>query len=235
VKILLTPRRHAVALKPGEKHPTKEEKLASIADARRRIVEGLAKSFPQVIVLGIEGKGEIRVELPDSEPDLKARICDALDVATGPDPHARPTGPVWNGLQPTLQVIEQSYRDRLFRPTVVALFRGEQDRILMVKTKRKGEWGLVQGCFSPKRYLGCADINAEPGTVDHLKFTAGVRYFFFEVAYRGTPKLKLQKEELSEYSWVEAKLDDPHLLSLLAKTRPDKRELIIGALVRLLA
>lgn len=260
MKIILTPHRDAVALKPGERLPTPEEQSASIAAGRRAMAQALMRRFPQVKVIGIEGKGEILVELPDDDPDLPARIRAELGVESGPAPGSRPDMPVWRDIPPSAESVAEAYARRDYRPTVMAIIRDEAGRLLLVQAARNAEWGVVQGgieegesplialarelreeidvgaeFYAPSGSIGCAHIDAAPGTADHLTFTAGVRYFIFEVAYRGSGVLKLQKEELSDYAWVEPRFDDLRLLTMLAGTRVAKCRLILGALVRILA
>lgn len=260
MKLVLTPRRHGVPLKPGERPMTEEERLAAIAAGRQKMTRELMRRFPMAKVVGIVGASEIVVELPDSRPELPAAIRDALDCATGPAPDEPPTGPVWTLTAPTHHEVERAYRDREYRPTVVAIIRDEAGRFLLVQSKHDpNEWMLVQGgiepgelpvvalgreigeeiqvgpdFYAPKGYVGCADLEAEPGRADKRGFTKGKRYFIFEVAYRGSGELDLQESELAGYAWVGPRLDDPQLLSLLAKVRPGKRELLIGAIIRVL-
>lgn len=258
MRLVLTPRRHAVPMRPDERPPTPEENLARVAEARRQMVLGLQRRFPQVRILGIEGKSEILVELPDSEPHLPHAIRAALDVESGPV-RDDPLMPVWRDIPPVLESVESSYRDRQYRPTVVAIVRDAEGRILLVQAARDGEWGVVQGGieegepplvalgrelgeevsigperFVATRFIGCADIAAAPGSADRMRFVAGVRYFVFEVAYRGSGELVLQKEELSGYAWVGPRFDDPDFLEKLAGTRPAKCRLILASLVRIL-
>ena len=263
MKLILTPRRHAVALKPGERRKTPEEKSAEIAEGRRKMVLDLKKKFRDVIVLGIEGEQDILIEIPDGDPGLKDRIRAELDVETGPVPGDGPPMPVWRAdLAPTLETVEGMYRDRLYRPTVVAIVRDDEGRILLVQAERNDEWGVVQGGIEagesppvalfreikeeigaaarrvrrrPPKFVGCADIDAEPGTADHLRFTKGVRYFVYDVAYHGPARLKLKKDELKDCAWVGPRFDDPQLLSRLSATRPAKQRLIFAALIRVLA
>jgi len=262
VKIILTPRRHAVALKPGERHPTPEEKSAMIAEGRRAMAAGLMRMFPQATILGIQGKGEILVELPDDDPGLKDRIRAELDVETGPAPGEGPPMPVWReDLQPTLETVQAMYRALDYRPTVLAVVRDDAGRVLLVQSIRNFEWGFVQGGIEasespsvalfreikeeigvgarrvrrrPPRFIGCADIDAESGAADHLKFTKGVRYFVYDVAYHGPERLSLQSTELSAHAWVEPRFDDARLLACLAGARPQKSRLIIAALIKVL-
>ncbi len=262
MKLILTPRRHAVPLAPGEILPTPEEKSAAIAEGRRAMVAGLARLFPQVRILGIQGRGEILVELPDSELELPARIRAALDAESGPAPDGEPPMPAWrDGPPPTSETVEAMYRERLYRPTVVAIVRDQAGRVLLVQAARNGEWGVVQGGIEPGEsptaalfreikeeigvgarrvrsrppaFVGCADIDAEPGTADHLRFTKGVRYFVYDVAYRGPERLRLQRSEISDHVWVEPRFDDARLLECLAASRPQKTRLIVAALVKIL-
>lgn len=262
MKLILTPRRHAAPLAPGERPQTPEEASAEIAEGRRAMVAGLARLFPQVRILGIQGASELLVELPDSELDLPARIRAALDVESGPAPDGGPPMPVWrDGLPPTLETVEAMYREGLYRPTVVAIVRDEAGRVLLVQAARNGEWGVVQGGIEPGEsptvalfreikeeigagarrvrsrppaFVGCADIDAEPGTADHLRFTKGVRYFVYDVAYRGPERLRLQPAEISDHAWVEPRFDDARLLACLSASRPQKTRLIIAALLRIL-
>lgn len=259
MRIVITPHRETVILQKNQEPSTPAEKSAQIAAGRAEMTRKLMRRFPQAKVLGILGKGEILVDLPDSEPNLPSRIRESLGVETGPDPGAPPTGPVWNELQPTREAIERTYLEGLFRPTVVAMVRDEARRLLMVQATRNGEWGVVQGgieehetplealarelreeidvgaeFYAPKTFVGCADIHAPPRDPDLLKFPAGLRYFIFEVAYVGSGEMRLQKEELSAYEWVSSRFDDPRLLDLLRQARPAKRDLIIGALIRLM-
>lgn len=260
MKIVLTPHRDAIPLKPGERLPTEEERLAQIAAGRAQMTRDLMKRFPQANVVGIIGKGEILVELPDDQPDLPARIRQALGVETGPDPGAKPTGPVWHPTPPSHEAVDEAHRLKEYRPTVVAIIRDETGRVLLVQSVHDpDEWMLVQGgiepgelpiaalgreigeeidvgadFYAPAGYVGCADIDAESSRVDKRGFTKGKRYFVFEVAYRGPEQLRLQASELAGYAWVAPRFDDPRLLGLLARTRPAKRELIIGALIRIM-
>ena len=263
MKLILTPRRHAVPLKPGERRATPEEKSAQIAEGRRKMTQTLMRRFPQAKILGIEGADRIIVDLPDSELDLPARIRESLDVVSGPVPGDGPPMPVWRAdLPPTLETVEAMYGERLYRPTVVAIVRDDYGRILFVQAARNAEWGVVQGGIEerespsvalfrelkeeisagarrvrrrPPVFVGCIDIDAEPGAADHLRFTKGVRYFIYDVAYHGPERLVLKKDELSAYEWVPPILGDPRMLALLSGTRPAKQALIIGSLVRILA
>jgi hypothetical protein len=85
MKKVLTPRRETTALPKGAKPPSAEEKSAEIARGRREMVARIKKRFPNVVVLGILGKGEILVELPD-DPDLLARLKRELGLESGPAP-----------------------------------------------------------------------------------------------------------------------------------------------------
>lgn len=261
MKLILTPRRHGRPLAHGEKPQTEEERLSGIAEGRRRLVADLKRKFPQALVLGIEGKGEIQVELPDSEPDLPARIRAALDVETGPVPGADPQMPVWRDIAPTPEAVAEAHRGKEYRPTVVALVRDESGRILLVQSRfNAAEWMLVQGgieedetpllalarelreeidvgpaFFAPSGYVGTADLDAEDGRADKRGFTKGKRYFIYEVAYRGPEELRLQEAELAGHEWIQPRLDDLRLLTLLSGVRTGKRRLIVGAIVRILS
>jgi len=261
VRIVITPHRDAVEVKPGERLPTEEENRAAIAAGRAKMARDLLRRFPQARIVGIVGESELLVDLPDSEPDLPSRIRASLRVETGPDPGAKPTGPVWYDAAPTQGDVDQAHADKAYRPTVVALVRDGRGRLLLVQSRfNPDEWMFVQGgieegeaplealarelreeidvgadFFAPSAYVGTADLDAEEGRVDKRGFTKGKRYYIYEVAYRGPEELRLQAEELSGYSWVEARFDDPRLLAMLRTTRKAKRELIIGALIRVLA
>lgn len=262
MKIILTPRRHAVPLAPGERHKTPEEKSAEIAEGRRTMVAGLIRTFPEVRILGIQGAAEILVELPDGDADLLSRIRAELDLEGGPAPGEGPPMPVWrDDVLPTFETIQAMYRERLYRPTVVAIVRDEAGRLLLVQSMRNFEWGVVQGGVEerespqvalfreikeeigvgarrvrrrPPRFIGCADIDAEAGSADHMKFTKGVRYFVYDVAYVGPERLSLQSTELAAHVWVEPRFDDARLLACLAASRPQKTRLIIAALIKIL-
>lgn len=259
MKMILTPRRHAVPLKPGERLPTPDEVDAGIAAGRRRMVEGL-KRYPDVRVLGIEGRGEILVELPDGDEDLKRRIKTELDVETGPAREDVPQMPVWRDLKPSPEAVAEAHAAKEYRPTIVAMVRDARGRFLFVQSKRDpDEWMFVQGGIeegeppllalareireeidvgpsyaAPSRYAGAADLDAEPGRADKRGFTKGKRYFIFEVAYRGPEELTLQAEEVSGYAWVEPRFDDPKLLEMLSRMRPGKAALIINAIMTVL-
>ena len=259
MKLILTPRRHGVPLKPGERRPTSEEIDAGIAAGRRRMVEGL-KRYPNVRVLGIEGKGEILVELPDGDEDLKRRIKADLDVETGPSRDDVPQMPVWRDIKPTPEAVAEAHAAKEYRPTVMAMVRDARGRFLFVQSKHNpDEWMFVQGGIEegeapllalarelreeidfgpgyagPSRYAGTAELDAEPGRADKRGFTKGKRYFIFEVAYRGSEELYIQEEEISDYAWVEPRFDDPKLLEMLSKMRPGKAALIINAILNVL-
>lgn len=263
MKIIITPRRHGVPLKPGERRPTPEENAAAIADGRRQMAADLVRKFPQAKVLGIEGADRILVDLPDSEPDLPSRIRAALDVETGPVPGQGPPEPVWRSdIQPTFEAVADAHRGKEYRPTVVAIVRDERGRVLLVQSRfNAAEWMLVQGGIEegespipaltrelreeigvgprrtkskPARFVGVADLDAEDGRTDKRGFTKGKRYFIYEVTYRGPEKLKLQDSELAGCEWVGPRLDDPRLLQLLSGVRHGKSLLLIGAIIRVL-
>ncbi|HTK59927.1 MAG TPA: NUDIX domain-containing protein [Candidatus Baltobacteraceae bacterium] len=264
MKLVLTPSRHGVPLKPGERRPTPEENSAAIARGRHEMAVQLMRRFPQAKILGIEGKGELLIEIPDGDPDLPARIRRELDVETGPDPAGDPLDPVWRSdLQPTAEAVAEAHRAKEYRPTVVVVVRDAQGRFLLVQSRfNPDEWMLVQGGIEegeslfaaltrelreeikagprrtrsqPPTFLGIADLDAEEGRTDKRGFTKGKRYFIYEVAYRGPETLKLQESELSAYAWVGPRLDDPELLKRLARVRPGKSKLLIGAIIRALS
>lgn len=170
--------------------------------------------------------------------------------------------PVWrDDLQPTLETVQAMYRARDYRPTVLAVVRDDAGRVLLVQSIRNFEWGFVQGGIEesespgvalfreikeeigvgarrvrrrPPKFVGCADIDAEPGSADHLKFTKGFRYFVYDVAYHGPEQLRLQSTELSAHAWVEPRFDDARLLACLSGSRPQKSRLIIALLIKVL-
>jgi 8-oxo-dGTP pyrophosphatase MutT (NUDIX family) len=263
MKLILTPRRHAVALQPGERRKTPEENAKEIAEGRRRLVAELKKRFRGVIVLGIEGEQEILIEIPDDDPGLKDRIRAELDCETGPAPGDGPPMPVWrDDIQPTFEAVAEAHRAKEYRPTVVAIVRDERGRILLVQSRfNAAEWMLIQGGIEegespipaltrelreevgvgprrtrskPPRFVAVADLDAEDGRTDKRGFTKGKRYFIYEVAYRGPEKLTLQDSELAGYEWVGPRLDDKRLLALLSGVRQGKSQLLMGAIIRVL-
>jgi putative (di)nucleoside polyphosphate hydrolase len=263
MKYFLSPLRHTIVLKPGERHSTPEEVSAEINDWRRKTVIGLKKHFPLVQVLGIEDADTILVELPDGDPDLRARICAELDCVTGPVPGDEPPEPDWReDILPTFEAVAEAHRLKEYRPTVVAIIRDEQGRILFVQsTFNRAEWMFVQGGIEegespiaaltremreevgigprrtrrrPPRYVGTIDLDAEEGRTDKRGFTKGKRYFIYEVMYRGPERLKLQTSELVGYEWIPPIFNHPRLLKIIAGTRSGKGSMMISAILEIL-
>jgi len=264
VKIIITPRRHGVPLKSGEKLPTPEENSARIAEGRRKMVESIHRNFPTVKILGIVGKGEVLAEFPDDDLELPARMRATLEIETGTVPGQGPPEPLWRSdIQPTFEAVAEAHHGKEYRPTVVGIVRDEDGRILLVQSRfNPDEWMFVQGGIEeresplvalsrelreevgigprrirsrPPRFIGVADLDAEDGRTDKRGFLKGKRYFIFEVTYRGPEKLKLQDAELSASAWVSSTLGDPQMMALLSGVRSGKRGLMIGALIRILA
>ncbi len=264
MKLIITPRRHAVPVKPGDPILTEEGQLAAIARGRHEMVMKLMKRFPQAKILGIEGSSEILVELPDDAHGLKDRIRAELDVETGPA-ERDPQMPIWRtDIGPRSEVIAAAHADKEYRPTIVALVRDGTGRVLLVQSRfDPDEWMFVQGgieegedpltalareireeldvgadFFSPTRYVGTADLDVEEGRADKRGFAKGKRYFIYEVAYRGLGELRVQASEIADYAWVEPRFDDAggpvSLLSLIARVRPGKQALLIGAVLNIL-
>ncbi|HJV33228.1 MAG TPA: NUDIX hydrolase, partial [Patescibacteria group bacterium] len=182
---------------------------------------------------------------------------------TGPVPGDGPPEPVWRSdIPPSFEAVAAAHRDKEYRPTVVAIVRDDQGRMLFVQSRfNPDEWMFVQGGVEtgeslsaaltrelreeigvgprrtrsrPPRFIGTADLDAEEGRTDKRGFTKGKRYFIYEVAYRGPEKLKLQDAELSAFAWVPPVFADPLMLSLLKGVRAGKRSLMVGAIVRIL-
>ncbi|MDP2668504.1 MAG: NUDIX hydrolase [bacterium] len=135
-----------------------------------------------------------------------------------------------------------------YRPVAVAIIRDAEKKILFVQSaKNLNEWYLPQGGiekqespenalfreikeelfidrekFTSMRYLGFADLDAEPERKDRRGFSKGKRYFFFQLEYTGSKEVVVQKSELENYTWVSTnKIDD-----VLATTRKEKTKLI---------
>jgi len=261
MKKILTPRRHAVPLMPGERPSTEEERLAAIAEGRRAMVASIQREFPQVKVLGIEGRGEILVDLPDGEPDLLARLRASLDVESGPAPDEDPQMPKWRyDVAPTTEAIEEARRGGEYRPTVVAVVRDRRRRFLMLRSRfDETAWMFVQGgiekgetaenaakrelgeetgadpeTFVIGRYVGTVDLDAETGRTDKRGFAKGKRYFIYEMEYDGPEEIEVQRDEIDAYEWIQPHLADPRLLEILAGMRVGKGRLMIGAILRIL-
>ncbi len=260
MKIVITPRRHAVPVKPGERPPTPEENSARIAAGRRAMVTGLLRRFPQARIVGIQGQSEILVDLPDSEPHLPSAIRAALDVETGPAPGEGPPSPERRAIEPTAEAVAEAHAGLEYRPTVVAVIRDGHGRVLMVQSVHdRNEWMFIQGGiepgesplaalgreigeeigvgaerYAPGAYVGTFDLDAEGSRTDKRGFTKGKRYFIYEVAWRGPEELRLQASELAGYEWIAPRFDDPRLLALLSGMRVGKGRLLIAALARVI-
>ncbi len=167
------------------------------------------------------------------------------------------TLPVWRPFERTDKELVFACLQDSYRPTVLALIRDTRGRLLLVQSARTGEWGFVQGGVEdgesplhalkrevleelgadsatcvPERYLGCADIDVDPGTGYHRRFRKGVRYFLFELTYFGPEMPPLQASELSGYEWIAGGLADPRFRDLLKGGRPAKNRLYVDALLR---
>src|SRR5690242_1490546 len=122
MKKILTPSRHGAALQPYEKLPTEAENARAIARGRRALAKELVRRFPGVKVVGISGRGELLVELPDDEA-LLARIKTELDCESGPAPDEPKEHPVWHDLPPTREAASRAHTEKEYRPTIVAIVR----------------------------------------------------------------------------------------------------------------
>lgn len=140
-----------------------------------------------------------------------------------------------------------------YRPVVVAIIRDEVDRVLLVQSARNAtHWSPPQGGIEDHEtaaqavyrevaeevgilasqlvqlgYLGCSTLDAEPERVERRGFSRGKCYFFFTARYQGLAAITLNHEELTGYQWVSKNA----VGSILATTRPEKRNLLLSFFV----
>jgi len=113
---------------------------------------------------------------------------------------------------------------KTYRPTAVAIVENEKGRILLVKSAKGSYWGFPQGGVEESEEVVQAllrELEEEVGIVaadvdvrtyclterldtPHARkgFLYGKQYYYFHVGYRGSSRIVLQREEVSDYCWL---------------------------------
>lgn len=160
-----------------------------------------------------------------------------------------------NKLRMELQkIVEEAYKEKKYRPCIVAILVNSKGRILLVQSKKnENDWSFPQGGIdqdedvakalhreieeetgikkveiSNIQYIDKMVLDAEPGRTDKRQFTKGKLYVFFRVLYTGENFLTLDENELTNYKWVAEEVFD----EATQTTREEKRAMMKKMLLK---
>lgn len=154
-----------------------------------------------------------------------------------------------NKLRMELQkIVEEAYKEKKYRPCVVAILINKQGQILVVQSnKNPQDWSFPQGGINANEdiesalirevheetgikgdqlsnieYIKKFTLDAEPERKNKRGFSKGKLYFFFRAHYSGDHCLALNQNELMSYKWIVKDVFD----EATKTTREEKRAMM---------
>ena len=152
------------------------------------------------------------------------------------------------------ELSQDAWNKKEYRPVAVGIIADKKGRVLLVESAKKGhDWSFPQGGINQGEtvedalfreikeevgidhvnlvlhgYLGAEDLDAPSKRIDKRGFTKGKRYFFFDLWWNGHGALKINREEIGNYAWLQL----ANIPGFFSSLRAEKKHLLFSFLAK---